>query len=107
MNSIKKKFKIEKNSEIAMEIDPTSVSKKNLIANLKNFFFNRVSIGVQDFSPEVQKIINKKQILIHFPSFYGISKKYKIWIFIKIQIQIIIKSKTQKMGGNSGSRPDP
>ncbi len=61
MNSIKKKFKIEKNSEIAMEIDPTSVSKKNLIANLKNFFFNRVSIGVQDFSPEVQKIINRKQ----------------------------------------------
>ncbi len=38
MNSIKKKFKIEKNSEIAMEIDPTSVSKKNLIANLKSFF---------------------------------------------------------------------
>jgi len=61
MNSIKKKFIIEKNSEIAIEIDPRFVSKKNLITNLKKFFFNRVSIGVQDFSPVVQKIINRKQ----------------------------------------------
>ena len=61
MNSIKKKFKIEKNSEIAMEIDPRFVSKKKLMSNLKKFFFNRASIGVQDFSPQVQKVINRKQ----------------------------------------------
>ncbi len=60
MNSIKKNFIIEKKSEIAMEIDPRFVSI-NLAANLKNFFFNRVSIGVQDFSSEVQKVINRKQ----------------------------------------------
>ncbi len=72
MLSIKKNFNILENCEIAMEIDPRFY-KKNLTTILNKYGFNRISIGVQDFSKDVQTLTNRtqsfkttKKIIKHF-----------------------------------------
>jgi oxygen-independent coproporphyrinogen-3 oxidase len=60
MQSIKKRFNILKDCKIAMEIDPRFF-KQNLTIILNNCGFDRISIGVQDFSQNVQTLINRKQ----------------------------------------------
>lgn len=46
--------------EGAIEIDPRRANKEQLAA-LRKFGFNRVSLGVQDFDPEVQRLVNRIQ----------------------------------------------
>ena len=60
MQSIKKRFNILKDCKIAMEIDPRFF-KQNLTIILNDCGFDRISIGVQDFSQNVQTLINRKQ----------------------------------------------
>ena len=60
MQSIKKRFNILKDCKIAMEIDPRFY-KQNLTIILNDCGFDRISIGVQDFSRNVQNLINRKQ----------------------------------------------
>ncbi len=60
MNLIKKKFNVLGNCEIAMEIDPRFY-RKNLTIILNAFGFNRVSLGVQDFSQNTQILVNRIQ----------------------------------------------
>ena len=44
--------------EYSIEIDPRTVSNDTL-ALLKGLGFNRISLGIQDFSPDVQKAVNR------------------------------------------------
>lgn len=53
-----KHFKIDMNGEIAIELEPRTVSLEQ-IQLLKKLGFNRVSMGVQDFDPKVQQAINR------------------------------------------------
>jgi oxygen-independent coproporphyrinogen-3 oxidase len=46
--------------EYSIEIDPREV-KKDTIALLRTLGFNRMSLGVQDFDPRVQKAVNRIQ----------------------------------------------
>jgi oxygen-independent coproporphyrinogen III oxidase len=46
--------------EYSIEVDPRSVSPDR-IHKLRQFRFNRISLGVQDFDPEVQKAVNRLQ----------------------------------------------
>ncbi|MBS0308437.1 MAG: oxygen-independent coproporphyrinogen III oxidase, partial [Proteobacteria bacterium] len=46
--------------EYSIEIDPRTVSPQR-IHNLRGLGFNRLSLGVQDFDPEVQKAVNRIQ----------------------------------------------
>jgi oxygen-independent coproporphyrinogen-3 oxidase len=46
--------------EYSIEIDPRSVDHGKLQV-LRNAGFNRVSLGVQDFNPEIQKAVNRIQ----------------------------------------------
>ena len=46
--------------EYAIEIDPRTVDDEK-IATLGQLGFNRMSLGVQDFNPEVQKAVNRIQ----------------------------------------------
>ena len=48
--------------EYAIELDPRTVDRET-IALLKGLGFNRVSLGIQDFDPVVQKAINRVQPL--------------------------------------------
>jgi len=56
---IQNKFRLDKtNLECAIEIHPQTVSSERLKA-FRKMGFNRLSIGVQDFDPAVQKAVNR------------------------------------------------
>ncbi|GGI17200.1 oxygen-independent coproporphyrinogen III oxidase [Oxalicibacterium faecigallinarum] len=46
--------------EFSIEVDPRTVSRERVLS-LRNQGFNRISLGVQDFDPEVQKAVNRVQ----------------------------------------------
>lgn len=52
---------IDKNDfEASIEVDPRRASREQLTA-LREMGFNRISLGVQDFNPEVQRLVNRHQ----------------------------------------------
>ena len=53
-------FDIDPSAEVAIEVDPRVTSFEQL-ALLRTLGFNRLSLGVQDFTPEVQVAINRIQ----------------------------------------------
>ncbi len=53
-------FADDASGEYSIEIDPRTVDAAR-IASLRRQGFNRVSLGVQDFDPEVQKAVNRIQ----------------------------------------------
>ena len=53
-------FEIEKNTEIDIEIDPRLLNPRT-INDLSDIGINRVSLGMQDFNPDVQKAVNRIQ----------------------------------------------
>ncbi len=57
---VQKYFDIDLTGEIAIEIDPRTIDYSKL-KKLKDLGFNRISMGVQDFTPEVQQQINRIQ----------------------------------------------
>lgn len=54
------RFAPERDRDFSIEIDPRTVDPGD-IAVLRTIGFNRVSLGVQDFDPQVQKAINRLQ----------------------------------------------
>lgn len=60
MTVIRQHFKLVKDGEYSIEIDPRKVSDET-IALLGEVGFNRISIGVQDFDAEVQSAVNRIQ----------------------------------------------
>ncbi|WP_395376755.1 oxygen-independent coproporphyrinogen III oxidase [Marinicella sp. W31] len=58
-NSLREIFDFDLNAgEFAIEVDPRSIDR-NTIPVLEQLGFNRLSVGVQDFNPEVQKAVNR------------------------------------------------
>lgn len=60
MGLLNNHFDIAKNAEIAIEIDPRTLSQEKIECYAANGV-NRASIGVQDFAENVQTAINRKQ----------------------------------------------
>ena len=60
MAIVTRRFPLAANAEVGVEVDPrgTAPDKVRVLAELG---FNRLSIGVQDFDPQVQKAINRIQ----------------------------------------------
>jgi oxygen-independent coproporphyrinogen III oxidase len=59
LESIHKEFKIQNNSEISIEANPSSLSKKKLIS-YKSLGINRLSLGVQSLNNEILKCIGRR-----------------------------------------------
>jgi oxygen-independent coproporphyrinogen-3 oxidase len=53
-------FTLAPDAEVAVEIDPRVTTPEQLVV-LRALGFNRLSMGVQDFTPEVQEAINRRQ----------------------------------------------
>lgn len=53
-------FPFAANIEAGVEIDPREMTRDHLVA-LKGGGFNRISMGVQDFNPKVQRAVNRIQ----------------------------------------------
>src|SRR5206468_2100822 len=54
------RFEFTPDAEIAIEVDPRVTSHEQIVA-LRRLGFNRVSMGVQDFAPEVQEAVHRVQ----------------------------------------------
>lgn len=57
---ISRHFQLETDGEYGIEIDPRAADC-NTIKHLTDLGFNRMSFGIQDFDPEVQKAVNRIQ----------------------------------------------
>jgi oxygen-independent coproporphyrinogen-3 oxidase len=60
MAMITRSFTLTPGGEYSIEIDPRTVDEKRL-AHIASLGFNRLSFGVQDFDPEVQKAVHRIQ----------------------------------------------
>jgi oxygen-independent coproporphyrinogen-3 oxidase len=58
--TITDRFTVERDAEVAIEIDPM-VTRPEQLALLRGLGFNRLSMGVQDFDGEVQHAVNRIQ----------------------------------------------
>lgn len=59
---LQRRFRFARDAELALEIDPRVTTREQL-AWLRSFGFNRVSLGIQDFSERVQRAVNRIQPL--------------------------------------------
>lgn len=57
---LRRHFSMAKDGEYSIEVDPRSVDVAGVHA-LRAMGFNRVSLGVQDFDPDVQRAVNRIQ----------------------------------------------
>lgn len=55
-----KQLKVSSEVEASIEVDPRRTTIDHLKV-LRQFGFNRISMGVQDFHPEVQRLVNRTQ----------------------------------------------
>ena len=60
MNMLKRSFRLAPGGEYSIEVDPRTVDPKRL-DTLAELGFNRLSFGVQDFDPAVQKAVHRVQ----------------------------------------------
>jgi oxygen-independent coproporphyrinogen-3 oxidase len=60
MRTLRDAFEIEAHAEVSIEVDPRTVDAVRL-ARLRALGFNRLSFGVQDFDPDVQRAVHRIQ----------------------------------------------
>lgn len=60
MASVRARFTLVPNGEYSIEVDPRKVDHAT-VSLLAELGFNRMSVGVQDFNPEVQAAVNRVQ----------------------------------------------
>lgn len=58
--AIRERFTFAPDAEIGLEVDPRETTNTHL-EHLGRCGFNRISMGIQDFDPEVQKAVNRVQ----------------------------------------------
>ena len=59
-DTLRRRFDFVPGGEYSIEIDPRTVSEE-AIKGLHTMGFNRISLGVQDFDPDVQRAVNRVQ----------------------------------------------
>jgi oxygen-independent coproporphyrinogen-3 oxidase len=62
--AISERFRLSKNGEFSIEIDPRVTTSRHL-QTLRSLGFNRLSVGIQDFDPNVQLAVRRFQTLEH------------------------------------------
>jgi oxygen-independent coproporphyrinogen-3 oxidase len=60
MEVLTKRFPLEERGEFSIEVDPRT-TPPDKVETLGRLGFNRMSVGVQDFNPDVQKAVNRLQ----------------------------------------------
>ena len=58
--ALRARFDFAQNGEYSIEVDPRTVDVSG-VAALRTMGFNRISLGVQDFDPDVQRAVNRVQ----------------------------------------------
>ena len=58
MRLLRTRFQFASDAEIGLEVDPRSIEPAD-VRRLREIGFNRISVGIQDLDPEVQKAVNR------------------------------------------------
>ena len=85
MATLKRNFNLAPGGEYSIEVDPRTVDKDRL-ANIAELGFNRLSFGVQDFDPAVQKAVHRIQPAEQVFSLVDAARKLK---FDSVNIDLI------------------
>lgn len=91
MTLLRENFSFQADAEISIEIDPREI-ELDVIDHLAKEGFNRLSMGVQDFNKEVQKLVNREQ---DEEFIFALVKRAKEVGFNSINIDLIYGLPTQ------------
>jgi oxygen-independent coproporphyrinogen-3 oxidase len=85
MRMLKQNFVFAPGGEYSIEVDPRTVNEQRL-KHLADLGFNRLSFGVQDFDPEVQKAVHRIQPVEQVFSLVDAARRYR---FESINVDLI------------------
>ena len=91
LDVIKKRFKIEENAEITIEINPGTITKQKLL-DYKNVGINRISIGLQSTENRLLELIGRIHNYDEFMNSYNLVKEVG---FENINIDLMLALPTQ------------
>ncbi|MCA1778236.1 MAG: oxygen-independent coproporphyrinogen III oxidase, partial [Xanthomonadaceae bacterium] len=94
MRLLRSRFSFSADAEIGLEVDPRSVTPAD-IRELKGIGFNRISIGIQDLDPEVQKAVNRVHDAAWVASIIGAARAVR---FDSISVDLIYGLPKQTTG---------
>ncbi len=77
LNLVRESFEVADDAELAIETNPMTCTDEKLHFLLDNGF-NRFSIGVQDFDPEVQQRIGRNQTFERTAEFCGVIRQHGV-----------------------------
>jgi oxygen-independent coproporphyrinogen-3 oxidase len=97
MRMLRSAFDFAKQGEYAIEIDPRTVTPER-VALLAQLGFNRISLGVQDFDPEVQHAIHRVQ---GFEETQGVIRAAREHGFRSVNVDLIYGLPKQTLEGFS------
>ena len=85
MSMLKRNFVFSPSGEYSIEVDPRTVNEQRL-KHLAGLGFNRLSFGVQDFDPEVQKAVHRIQPAEQVFSLVEAARRYQ---FESVNVDLI------------------
>jgi len=85
VQGLKMVFPFAANAEMSIEVDPRTVDEVRLLS-LRGIGFNRISFGVQDFDPDVQKAVHREH---SFESVDTLVKAARRFGFESINVDLI------------------
>ena len=91
MAMLRKHFDVSDEAEISIEMDPREI-ELDMLDHLRAIGFNRISMGIQDFNKEVQKLVNREQ---DEEFIFALMKRAKELGFISTNIDLIYGLPTQ------------
>jgi oxygen-independent coproporphyrinogen-3 oxidase len=97
MHMIRESFELDPHGEYAIEVDPRKVGEEK-VALLGALGMNRISVGVQDFNPEVQRAVNRIQSLEETTAVIDAARKHG---FKSINMDLIYGLPKQTLAGFS------
>lgn len=90
-------WRLEEGAEVSVEIHP-AVTAEPQLETLAELGFNRVSMGVQDFDPEVQKAVNRVQ---PFDQTQSLIKRARELGFLSVNVDLMYGLPRQTLNGFS------
>jgi oxygen-independent coproporphyrinogen-3 oxidase len=73
ISMLKSRFRFAADAEIGLEADPRSLEPEDLL-QLRKIGFNRLSLGIQDLDPDVQRAVNRVHDLARVSSIFGAAR---------------------------------
>jgi oxygen-independent coproporphyrinogen-3 oxidase len=85
MSVVRRSFRVLPHAELSIEVDPRTANNERL-AHLRVLGFNRISFGVQDFDPNVQRAVHRVQ---PFESVRALVDSARALGFVSINVDLI------------------